>query len=112
MTAMEKTVREIVELVAKGDYQAVEKRSGGVRMSADDLREAVEDWGMELAPPPTDGWWERATVTPIDDTDPPEFHVAAPMWQPDGESDISLELTLRQVSEDEFEVEVDNLHML
>lgn len=111
MSAMEKTVRKFVELIARGDYEAVATMTGGVRMTAADLREEVEDYGYELSAPGP-GWWERVTVTPIDDADPPEFHVAAPLWEPDGESELTLELGLKQVSEEEFETRVHNLHVL
>ena len=61
MSSIEQTVREIVELIARGECEAVAKMTGGARMSADDLREAVDEYGYELSSPGS-GWWDMVHV--------------------------------------------------
>ncbi len=109
---MQETVRRFVELITRGDYEGAVAASNGKGIDADFLREEVEDnYGFELVPPPSE-WWERVEVIPIDDSDPPRFAVAAPLWEPDGESDLMLELELTEVAEGEYEVEIDGCHVM
>lgn len=63
---------------------------------------------------PDEGWPDVVDVTPVTDADPPpSFHVAAPLWtSEEGRSDLTLYLRLTQTSAREFDVEVDDLHVL
>ena len=48
----ESVVREVVALLARGEYTALERRTGGARLSATELREAVQAYGRRIVVPP------------------------------------------------------------
>ncbi|HKG95318.1 MAG TPA: hypothetical protein VKA84_25590 [Gemmatimonadaceae bacterium] len=108
----EPAVREAVELLARGEYGALEQRSGGVRLSADELRDAVRAYGRRVVAPP------REAAPPLDvvavaGAEPPEWSVAVPLWTAEeGRSDLTLELTVRAAPGGAYAIELDNVHVL
>lgn len=59
----EPDVRELVSLLVAGDYLAVERRSAGVRLSAEALGRAITEYGRTLVLPPS-GMEELLDVVP------------------------------------------------
>lgn len=45
-------VREIVQLLAEGRYAEVESLTNGIRLKADNISEAIHDYGRQLVLPP------------------------------------------------------------
>jgi len=97
--------------LVRGDYAAVEQRSGGERLSADELERAISDYERTLESP-DEGCWDTVDVDPIGDGED-EFAVAAPLWtREEGRSDLTLELTRTKTESGTYYVEVDDLHVL
>jgi hypothetical protein len=46
------TVHRLVEMLVAGDYGGIEEATRGRRLTADQLRQAVEEYGQELRMPP------------------------------------------------------------
>jgi hypothetical protein len=105
-------VREIVTLLCRGDYYAVEQLTAGERLSAGELAQAVDDYPGTLQPPPS---WEAAPldVVPVTSADSPTWSVVVPLWTvEEGLSDLSLELTIRERREGGYIIGIDDLHVL
>ena len=105
----EAQVREVVELLVHGDYAAIERRTGGVRLHAEHLAEAVAEYGRRLVVPPAGA----APLDVIEFQDGSGWAVVVDLWTTEeGESDLSLELTVRRSQVGPLRIEVDNLHVM
>ena len=105
----ESCVRDIVSLLADGEYAALEQRSGGVRLSAAQIAEGVLDYPYPPIVPPAhmEPAWH---VVSIAVAEPPAWSVWVPLWTAqEGQSDLTLQLTVRAESATRFRVEIDNL---
>lgn len=112
MTALESATRVILDLLARREYDTAERITRSRRLSASELEQAVLRYGRTIVSP-GDGWWSLVDITPIQGTDPPEIHIAAPVWTAEeGRSDLTLELRLREVRPGTYETMVEDLHVL
>lgn len=111
------TTREIVQWLVQRDYDEIEKRTDRVRLSAVELRNAVDEYGRRLLMPP-DVAFDELDVVEIDTKGGARaWSVRVDLWtEEEGRSDLSLEMTMREPNEDDgggqLVVEVDNLHVL
>jgi len=111
MSSLESEVRAVVDQLVRGDYDGVEQRSDGNRLSAAELEKAVAEYGRKLTQPGS-GWWDTVDVDPVGDGDD-EFYVAAPLWtEEEGRSDLTLELSVAKKESGDYAIEVDDLHVL
>jgi len=109
MSPIEVAARIVVGLLVGRKYDVIEALTRGTRLSAADLRAAVEDYGRSLVEVP-DGEW-RQDIAPMEE--PGSFHVIVDLWTAEeGRSDLSLELRVRDRYHGAFEVEVLDLHVL
>jgi hypothetical protein len=107
-----RTLNRIGQLLVAGDYEGLARLTNSQRLTADELRQAVLDYGRRLVPPPQDTWSTRSTVE-IEDTVPEAWSVYVDLWTAEeGRSDLTLELTIRDSAADTYTVEIDNLHVL
>ncbi len=105
-------VQVVVGLLVRESYDVIEAMTRGRRLSADDLRGAVETYGRTLAPIPADAL-EPLDVVRIEGTDPAAFHVCVDLWtEEEGLSDLSLELRLTDLYGGAYDIEVLGLHVL
>lgn len=110
--AMEAAIRIAVDLLVRGQYVALEAMTRGRRLAADDLERAVREYGRTLVPLPEKGWRE-VDVIPVQNSDPPEFHVEAPLWTAEeGLSDLVLELTMTALPQAVYDIQVADLHVM
>lgn len=107
--------KKIVQWLAQDEYDKVEERTNRVRLSAKQLRSAIEEYGRHLVVPP-EGVFDELDVIEIDtQSDSKAWSVRFDLWtQEEGRSDLSLEMTMREPKEPDGEliVELDNLHVL
>lgn len=110
MWPFEADVRQLVQMLARGDYAAVERRTAGVRLSASDMAAAVARYGRRLMVPP------RATEPPLDVVARAHvggWSVDVPLWSvEEGRSDLTLQLTILDGSDGTHRIEIDDLHVL
>ena len=110
----EPVVWEIVALLAKGEYVSIERRTGGIRLSAEEIGAAVAEYpGRFIVPPPE----ARMDVVEVEVgvSVSPAWSVWLPLWTAEeGRSDLTLELTIRAEAEAHggYAVELDDLHVL
>jgi hypothetical protein len=103
--------REIVELLVAGKYLEIEQRTLGERLTADDMRRAIEDYGRRLALPPAEAY-RMLDAVQIRGRKPTAWSVRMLLWAVDeGRSDLSLELTIVE-GEAGPVVELDDIHVL
>lgn len=106
------TIVYVVNLLVQGKYDALEALSEGNRLSAEELRQAVTDYGHRLVMPPIDSLNYPDVVT-IRNSNPVKWSVNLNLWTiEEGRSDLTLELTLTDSPDDLYLVEVDDLHVL
>lgn len=104
-------LRELVSLLVHGEYEELEHRSKGVRMSAAELRAAVEEYGRTLVQVPEEGWALTDTIA-VSGSRPARFSVRQPLWtKEEDHSDLTFEVTLIESQPDKFKVEIDDLHV-
>jgi len=111
-TKIRDAVRDLVEMLVARDYDGLEGASRGRRLTAGQLRLAVEEYGRELRMPPE---------TVFDDLDVDEIEVAMPrawwrlvdLWTvEEGRSDLTLEILLTETGGEPYDIEIQNLHVL
>lgn len=109
-SAAENAIRQLVEDLVAGDYAAVVADSRIGRLTEDELRRAIAEYGKTLVSLPVDGV-DAADVYPSDN-DPSEFAVDLPLWTAEeGRSDLTLSLTVVD-RDDGPVVSIDDLHVL
>ncbi len=105
-------LRELTLLLVHGQYEELERRSKGIRMTADDLKTVVENYGRHLIALPEEAWKLTDTVV-VSDSVPARFSVRQPLWtEEEGRSDLTFEVTLIESSPKNFVVEIDDLRVL
>lgn len=106
-----RTIHRIVELLVRGDYAAVETLTAGQRLTAGEIEQAINDYGRRLVPlPPASS---ARSVVEIEGSDPERWSVYVDLWtSEEGRSDLTLELTLADSSDDTYAAEIDNIHVL
>lgn len=107
----ESTVKSVVDLLVAGKYMELEELSTGTRISADDMADAIRQYGRVLVAPPQYAY-EDLDVVQVRNASPPRWSVRMGLWTAEeGRSDLSLELTVAE-SGDGYIIEVDDIHVL
>ena len=85
--------------------------SKGQRLSAQDMAQAISDYGRRLVVPPDDAF-KLMDVVEVRNVKPPQWSVNMPLWtQEEGRSDLSIGVTLISYEEG-FKIELDDIHVL
>ncbi|MGC4959129.1 DUF7668 domain-containing protein [Actinomadura citrea] len=104
-------VRVVVGLLVRGDYEELETLTEGRRLSAVEMAGAVTASGRDLISPPDDAFADLE-VAEIEQVPGGEraFRVALPLWTAqEGLSALALRLTLTEVMDGVWTVEVDGI---
>ena len=103
------TLRSVVEMLVAGNFSGVEALSGGIRLSASEIRNAIREYGESLTKPP-DTAYDDLDAIEVTGSDPRRWSVRFDLWtEQEGKSDLSLEVT---IIDDGPQIEIDNLHIL
>lgn len=90
----------------------LESLSRGRRLTADEMDQAIRDYGKKLVLPPDDAF-ENLDVIKVEAAQPPTWSVVFDLWtEREGRSDLSLELTLTDIGNEELGIEIDDIHVL
>lgn len=113
MDAAELTLRDkvarVVDLLVARDYLEIERITGGRRLTAAMIQEAIETYGRTLAPPDEE---VRLDVIEVEGATDRTWSVRAELFTlEEGRSDLTLECTVVE-RDGEISVELDNLHVL
>jgi hypothetical protein len=105
-------VRTVVAMLVAGDYMALEKLTSGKRLTAAEIERAVKDYGAKLIMSPGDAF-ENLDIVEIENTRPRKWSVRFDLWAAgEGQSDLSLELTLTESKTHRHDVEINGIHVL
>jgi hypothetical protein len=107
----EPAVRAVVHLLVRREYHVIESLTGGSRLAAAEIEDAVSAYPATLVLPPS--WADvPLDVVALEGVDPPGWAVVIPMWtREEGLSDLSLELTVFSDGAG-YRIELDDLHVL
>lgn len=105
-------VRVVVDLLVRGDYEELETLTEGRHFSAPGLADAIGGRGLDLIDPPEDAY---GAVDAVEVTGTGRaaggrraFRVEFPLWTAqEGRSDLDLHLTLSEVMDGVWTVELD-----
>jgi hypothetical protein len=105
------TTHEIVEQLARGNYESLVGRSVKSDLRSEDIRKAIRDYGRNLVAPPRDAY-KNLDAVQIQGAAVPTWSVRAPLWtEEEGRSDLTLELTIA-VGPGALSIELDDIHVL
>ena len=106
------TVKIVTELLSEKKYKEIESLCNGVRLKADQIACAVNEYGRNIVSLPNEGF-EKLDIIEVTDSNPKEWSVNVPIYtSEEGKSDLTLELSLIDSTSDIYKIEVDNLHVL
>jgi hypothetical protein len=109
--ALRSTALEIAGQLARGEYESVVNSCATSRLTSDDLRRAVHEYGRKLVSPPQDAY-NNLDAVEVNGAATPTWSVRVPLWtEEEGRSDLTLELTISPQSAPPC-VELDDLHVL
>ena len=111
-TARRQAVRTATTLLAEGAYEVLEVMTRGRRLSADEMRSAVHEYGATLVPLPEPAL-DELDVVQVTGSALPTFDVVVDLWSyEEGRSDLSLELRLTDRFDGAHDVEILDIHTL
>ena len=112
MKSLQAAVKIAVDLLSRGEYEALENLTRGVRLSAREMEDAVDRYGRTLKALPPD-WWESVEVTEVESSGPARFHVAVPLHtREEGRSDLTAELEAAETVQGVFQLGLEDIHVL
>lgn len=105
-------IKQIVSSLVTNDYLAVQHRSNGIRLTADQLDQAISGYGRTLVMPPDTSFRELDAIQ-VSSASKPTWSINFSLWtQEEGRSDLTLECTVIDRNNQELTIEIDNLHVL
>jgi hypothetical protein len=106
------TVHHLVETLVAGDYDGLEEATRGRRLTAEQLRQAVEEYGRELQMPP-EVVFDNLDVNEIEGAVSRAAWMLVELWTvEEGRSDLTLEIRLTETGGERYDIEINNLHVL
>ncbi|MCU7846235.1 MAG: hypothetical protein KZQ93_20560 [Candidatus Thiodiazotropha sp. (ex Monitilora ramsayi)] len=109
---LNRTAEYVSVALANKEYKLIEKFTRGIRLSAEDIEEAIDEYGRTVTSLPSEGY-TNLDVVEVASSNPKEWSVYIPVYtKEEGLSDLTLEVTMRESTSELFEVELDNLHVL
>lgn len=104
-------IKNVIELLVNEEFEHIEALTKGVRLTSEQIRHAIEDYGRKLILPPSNAF-ELMNVVQIRNAVPSRWSIVMPLWTvEEGRSDLSLELTIVK-SGAGYTVELDDIHVL
>ena len=105
-------VRRLVEMLVAEDYDGIEEATRGRRLTAEQLRQAVDEYGRELQMPP-EVVFHNFDVNEIEGAIPRAWWVLVDLWTVDeGRSDLTLEIRITDTGGELCDFEINKLHVL
>ena len=119
------TVRHLVGMLVAGDYAGLEAISRGRRLTAEQLREAWEEYGGglllpgvpagELRMPPESVFetFDEDNIDVFELKSTRSWAVLVDLWTvEEGRSDLTLELVLTETGGEQYDIQIWDLHVL
>ena len=111
LDVLRSAVREMMDQLAREDYESVVRRCVKSRLTSSDLRTVIRDYGRKVVSPPPDAY-KKLDAVRVKGAAAPTWSVRAPLWtEEEGRSDLTLELTIA-LGPGAPNVELDDLQVL
>lgn len=108
-TALQNEVEQLVSDLAAGRFDTIGADGRAGRLTAAELRRAVEEYGKALVPLPAEAW---GLVELYPTSDGGRVALDVPLWTAEeGRSDLTLSLSAVR-SGTRFQISIDDLHVL
>lgn len=108
---LKSTTREIVKQLASQDFDAVVCRCVNTRLTNEDLRTLIREYGRKLVLPPEHAY-NNLDVVQVKGASEPTWSLRFPLWtEEEGCSDLTLELTI-VLGSGIPRIQIDDLHVL
>ena len=104
---------QLMKLFVEQRYKEIADWSNQVRLNADEIKEAVKYYGQKVVFPPLD-FFNHVDFGEVIETEgePKEWYVVFELWMKEGKSDLSVELSIIDSSEEYYGIEIDNIHVM
>ncbi|MDB6035558.1 MAG: hypothetical protein JWM16_5896 [Verrucomicrobiales bacterium] len=104
-------VSQIINLLVASRYADLVRQMHGIRLTANEIAKAIDDYGRTLVSPPPEGF-QRMNIVEIQGSQPKRWSIAMPLWtKEEGLSDLTVEVTIIE-HENSFATELDDIHVL
>lgn len=105
-------IGRVINGLVQKDYKYLEELSQGIRLKAHEIQAAVVDYGRTLTQIPI-SQFDDLDIIEVKNHIPQRWDLRIPLWTvEEGESDLTLELTLLKQVDGNYAVEIDNIHVL
>lgn len=113
---MQKTIIRLIKLFVEERYSEIADWSNNIRMTADEMKEEVDDYAYgQKVIFPTANFLNDVDIMGIVDTNDgrKRWSVIFELWMDkEGKSDLSVELFFINSSEEYYDIEINNIHMM
>jgi hypothetical protein len=104
-------VNRVLTLLIARQYGDVEIMTNGVRLDAEEIGRAIDEYGRQLIMPPPEGYRLMEAVN-VKNARPSRWSIAMPLWtREEGRSDLTLEMTVIE-QQNGFCIQLEDLHVL
>jgi len=104
-------LRRVVGLLVAGRYDELARLTSQTRLPAEEIGEAVRQYGRTLTAPPP-GAYDHLDVVEVQGGQEPVWSVRMRLWtKEEGESDLSVEVTIAEKA-DRLTIVLDDIHVL
>jgi hypothetical protein len=106
------TVRRLIELLAAREYDAIASWTNGIRLSSEEIRYGIEEYGRAVTLPPKEFYFRSIDVIRVTNSEPACWGVVFPLWTvEEGMSDLSVEITVTRQGSSNMSLELDNIRV-
>ncbi|MFE9191041.1 hypothetical protein ACFYL6_15640 [Micromonospora sp. NPDC007208] len=111
--AMGTALQVVLGLLADREYETLASMTGEERLSADEIRTAVESYGRTVVRPPGDGLPPDLDVIEVEGEGRRRVAATMSLWTvEEGRSDLSLQLLLTEIADGLWTVRLDDIRTL
>jgi hypothetical protein len=111
-TRLSKTLALVDKLLHEGHYSELERLSGGKRLTANEIKQGLDDYPEPLTTRPAYEL-EDDDVVYVTGSAPAQWSVYLHLWRRDGgRSDLTAELTVVDTDSGLYGVEIEGIHVL
>jgi len=109
------TLIYVVELLVSREFSQLELLTRGRRVTAEEMREGVDEYPGRLMMPPGDQLDDLVdgSIIQVDHAAPPEYCMDVKLYtEEEGFSDLTLSLTVYDTGDTLYDVQIDNIEVL
>ena len=112
-SAVRSVLHTVLGLLVEGHYDTLATMTQQKNLTAEEMRQAIDDYGRTLVEPPDDELPPGVEVIVKGTAFPRQTFVMMPLYSlEEGMSDLSVELTLTEVAPDLWHTVIDNIRVM